>query len=79
MTTYRRNLVHGGRFFFAAALAERRLRLLIGQVDLLCAAFRSARRRHLQMMGFVQLNLSYGLNAILSSHHPLRSKRDNSR
>jgi REP element-mobilizing transposase RayT len=46
MTGYRRNFVAGGSFFFTVNLAERRLRLLTGHVDLLRTAFREVRRRH---------------------------------
>ncbi len=46
MTTYRRNFVQGGCFFFTVNLAERRLRLLTDHIDLLREAVRSARRRH---------------------------------
>jgi putative transposase len=46
MTTYRRNLIAGGRYFFTVNLADRRLGLLVDHVDLLRAAFRSARVRH---------------------------------
>jgi putative transposase len=46
MTSYRRNFVAGGSYFFTVNLAERRLRLLTGHIDLLRAAFRDARRRH---------------------------------
>jgi hypothetical protein len=33
VTNYRRNFICGGSFFFAANLAERRLRLLVDDVD----------------------------------------------
>jgi putative transposase len=46
MTSYRRNFVAGGSFFFTANLADRRLRLLTEHIDLLRAAFRETRRRH---------------------------------
>jgi putative transposase len=46
MTSYRRNFLHGGSFFFTVNLADRRLRLLTTHVDLLRQAFRYARRRH---------------------------------
>jgi putative transposase len=46
MTTYRRNFVAGGSYFFTANLAERRFRLLADNIELLRAAFRYARRRH---------------------------------
>jgi putative transposase len=46
MTSYGRNFVSGGTFFFTVNLAERRLRLLTGHIDLLRAAFRATRLRH---------------------------------
>jgi REP-associated tyrosine transposase len=46
MTNYRRNFVTGGTFFFTVNLAERRLRLLTENIDLLRRAFRHARARH---------------------------------
>ena len=46
MTSYRRNFVAGGRYFFTVNLAERRLRLLTEHVDALRAAFRYARLQH---------------------------------
>jgi putative transposase len=46
MTTYRRNFVAAGSYFFTANLAERRLQLLTEHIELLRAAFRYARRRH---------------------------------
>jgi REP-associated tyrosine transposase len=46
MTTYRRNFVAGGSYFFTVNLAERRLRLLTDHVDLLREAFRYARLRY---------------------------------
>jgi len=46
MTSYRRNFVPGGTFFFTVNLAERKLSLLTGQIELLRAAFRETRRRH---------------------------------
>jgi len=46
MTSYRRNFIAGGSFFFTVNLAERRLRLLTGQIDELRKAFRETRRRH---------------------------------
>jgi len=33
VTNYRRNFICGGSFFFAANLAERRLRLLVDHID----------------------------------------------
>ena len=46
MTNYRRNFVAGGCYFFTVNLAERRLRLLTDNIELLRAAFRDTRRRH---------------------------------
>lgn len=46
MTSYRRNFVVGGTFFFTVNLADRRLGLLVQHIDLLRAAFRDARLRH---------------------------------
>ena len=46
MTTYRRNFVAGGTYFFTVNLADRRLRLLTDRIELLRAAFRYTRRRH---------------------------------
>src|SRR5262249_53755621 len=46
MTAYRRNLVAGGTYFFTVNLADRRLSLLTGNIELLRAAFRSTRHRH---------------------------------
>jgi putative transposase len=46
MTTYRRNLVAGGTYFFTLNLADRRLSLLIDNIELLRGAFRYARHRH---------------------------------
>jgi hypothetical protein len=46
VTNYRRNFICGGSFFFTANLAERRLRLLVDDIDLLRQAFRYVRRRH---------------------------------
>jgi hypothetical protein len=43
---YLRNFICGGSFFFTANLAERRLRLLVDDIDLLRQAFRYVRRRH---------------------------------
>src|SRR5690349_13027287 len=45
MTTYRRNFVAGGSYFFTVNLAERRLRLLTDNIGLLRAAFRYTRLR----------------------------------
>src|SRR5260221_7550085 len=46
MTSYRRNFIAGGSFFFTVNLAERRLQLLTQHIDELRAAFRETRRRH---------------------------------
>jgi putative transposase len=46
MTSYRRNSLAGGSYFFTVNLANRRLSLLTEQIDLLRAAFRSVRQRH---------------------------------
>jgi putative transposase len=46
MTSYRRNLVPGGSYFFTVNLWDRRSGLLTGHVDALRAAFRFARARH---------------------------------
>ncbi|HXC89207.1 MAG TPA: transposase [Stellaceae bacterium] len=46
MTAYRRNFVAGGTYFFTVNLAGRRSRLLIGNIELLRAAFRNTRRTH---------------------------------
>ena len=46
MTAYRRNFVAGGSFFFTVNLAERRLRLLIDNIEELRTAFRETQRRH---------------------------------
>ena len=46
MTTYRRNFIPGGSFFFTVNLADRRSHLLTDRIDLLRAAFRYARTRH---------------------------------
>jgi putative transposase len=47
MTAYRRNFVPGGSFFFTVNLAERRLSLLTDHIEVLRAAFRTTRERHL--------------------------------
>jgi putative transposase len=44
MTSYRRNIIAGGVYFFTVNLAERRSRLLTEHVELLRAAFRYARQ-----------------------------------
>jgi putative transposase len=46
MPAYRRNFVAGGCYFFTVNLAERRLRLLTDNIDVLRAAFRTTRLRH---------------------------------
>jgi putative transposase len=46
MTTYRRNFVPGGCFFFTINLADRRLSHLINHLEALRAAFRETRQRH---------------------------------
>jgi putative transposase len=46
MTSYRRNFVPGGTYFFTVNLLDRRLRLLVDHIDRLRAAFRHARLRH---------------------------------
>jgi len=46
MTTYRRNFIPGGCFFFTVNLADRRLRLLTENVETLRSAFRETRQRH---------------------------------
>jgi putative transposase len=46
LTSYRRNLVVGGSYFFTVNLAERRRRLLTQHIEALRAAFRYARHRH---------------------------------
>jgi putative transposase len=46
MTSYRRNFIPGGSFFFTVNLANRRLSLLTAHIDLLRAAFREIRQRH---------------------------------
>jgi putative transposase len=46
MTTYRRNVVPGGCFFFTVNLADRRLSLLTDHLEALRAAFRETRKRH---------------------------------
>jgi putative transposase len=46
MTTYRRNFVPGGSFFFTVNLAERRLSVLTDHIEVLRAAFRATRLRH---------------------------------
>src|SRR6266550_4651701 len=46
MTTYRRNLLAGGTYFFTVNLADRRLRLLTKNIECLRAAFCYTRRLH---------------------------------
>ena len=46
MTTYRRNFISGGCFFFTVNLADRRLYLLTEHIDELRNAFRKVRRQH---------------------------------
>jgi putative transposase len=46
MTTYRRNVVPGGCFFFTVNLADRRLSLLTDHLEALRAAFRETPKRH---------------------------------
>ena len=46
MTSYRRNFVPGGSYFFTVNLAERRLQHLTEHVDALRSAFRYVRERH---------------------------------
>lgn len=46
MTAYRRNFVPGRSYFFTVNLADRRSRLLVDNIELLRAAFRTTRRRH---------------------------------
>ncbi|MET4329262.1 REP element-mobilizing transposase RayT [Bradyrhizobium sp. i1.15.2] len=46
MTSYRRNFVSGGCFFFTVNLAERKLALLTDHIGLLRTALRETHRRH---------------------------------
>jgi putative transposase len=46
MVTYRRNFVPGAGYFFTVNLANRRLGLLVENIGLLRAAFRSVREQH---------------------------------
>jgi putative transposase len=46
MTSYRRNFVPGGTFFFTVNLRDRGSKLLTVNIDVLRAAFRHARARH---------------------------------
>ena len=46
MTSYRRNIVPGGTYFFTVNLVDRRSRLLADEIGSLRAAFRSTRSRH---------------------------------
>ncbi|MCL2525207.1 MAG: transposase [Betaproteobacteria bacterium] len=46
MTSYRRNFIPGGSFFFTVNLAERNRSLLTDHIGLLREAFREVRQRH---------------------------------
>lgn len=46
MTSYRRNRVTGGCYFFTVNLADRTSHLLVDHIDALRAAFREVRQRH---------------------------------
>ena len=46
MTVYRRNFISGGCFFFTVNLADRRLQLLIENIDALRTAFRETQQHH---------------------------------
>jgi putative transposase len=46
MTAYRRNFIPGGCFFFTVNLADRRLRLLTENTEVLRSAIRATRQRH---------------------------------
>jgi putative transposase len=46
VTSYRRNFIPGGSFFFTVNLADRRSNLLIDRIDQLRSAFRYARTLH---------------------------------
>ena len=46
MTSYRRNFLPGGSYFFTVNLADRRSRLLTEHIELLRAAFRYTQERH---------------------------------
>jgi putative transposase len=46
MTSYRRNFIPGGSFFFTVNLADRKLALLTAHIELLREAFRKTRQRH---------------------------------
>jgi len=46
MTSYRRNIVLGGTYFFTVNLVDRSLQLLAENVDALRGAFRYTRQRH---------------------------------
>ena len=46
MTSYRRNFIPGGSFFFTVNLADRSRPLLTAHIDLLRSAFRGTRERH---------------------------------
>jgi putative transposase len=46
MTSYRRNFIPGGTYFFTVNLASRRSRLLTEHIDSLRNAFRYVKARH---------------------------------
>lgn len=46
MTSYRRNFIPGGTFFFTVNLADRHLRLLTDHIEVLREAFRATRAAH---------------------------------
>jgi putative transposase len=46
MTSYRRNFIPGGSFFFTVNIADRRQSLLTTHIELLRGAFRETRQRH---------------------------------
>src|ERR1700733_14526871 len=46
MTSYRRNFIPGGSFFFTVNLADRKLALLTAHIEVLREAFRKTRQRH---------------------------------
>lgn len=50
MTSYRRNFIPGGSYFFTVNLADRRSRLLTDNIDALRAAFRYVKLRHSFML-----------------------------
>jgi hypothetical protein len=57
VANYRRNFICGGSFFFTANLAERRLRLLVDDIDAADNRSRFGERRWVSL----PLNPSYGL------------------